>query len=140
MVSVKRALDLAKGYRGRANTQKNIARRRVDKAMEHAYVGRKLKKRNMRSLWIERLNAGVRHYGLSYGKFMHAMKVKNVGLDRKVMAQLAAEEPLSFRYLVNLVAGRQVDNKPLHGIPALRQDHNDAHRRAMAGSTLTQLK
>ena len=130
MVSVKRALELAKRYRGRANTQKNIARRRVDKAMEHAYVGRKLKKREMRSLWIERLNAGVRYYGFNYSRFIHALKTMNVTLDRKVLSQLAAEEPLSFKYLATMAAGKPQGRDPLHGIPALLQRQREERARS----------
>ena len=85
----KRLLDQAKGYRGRRKNTIRVARQAVEKAGQYAYRDRKVKKRNFRALWIQRINAAVRAEGLTYSQFMHGAKLAGIELDRKVMADLA---------------------------------------------------
>lgn len=75
----------------------------VDKALAYAYVGRKQKKRDYRSLWIVRINAGVHEHGLTYGRFISALKKHNIELNRKVLADLAMNEPAAFKAIVEKV-------------------------------------
>ncbi len=96
----KRILKAAKGFYGKRKNVYTVAKNVVEKGQTYAYVGRKLKKREYRSLWIARINAAVREEGLTYSEFIHKLNQKNVGLDRKVLADLAMNEPESFRKLV----------------------------------------
>ena len=96
----KRLLDQAKGYYGRRKNTIRIARQAVEKAGQYAYRDRKVKKRNFRSLWIQRINAAVREEGLTYGKFIHGTKLAGIELDRKVMADLAMNEPEVFKGVI----------------------------------------
>lgn len=96
----KKILKLAKGYRGRANSCFRIAIEKVEKALRYAYRDRRAKKRNFRALWIQRINAGTRQYGLPYSRFMDGLKKAGIALDRKVLADIAAREPESFKSLV----------------------------------------
>ncbi len=96
----KRILDQAKGYYGRRKNTIRIARQAVEKAGQYAYRDRKVKKRSFRALWIQRINAAVRAEGLTYGQFMHALKLTGVTLDRKVLADLAMHEAGAFSALV----------------------------------------
>eukprot|EP00884_Botryococcus_braunii_P022313 jgi/Botrbrau1/8766/Bobra.0330s0002.1 len=96
-------LHLAKGFRGRAKNCIRVARERVEKALQYAYRDRKVKKRDMRSLWIQRTNAAARQFGMPYSTFMHGLKEQNIQLNRKTLAELAVEEPYSFQTLVNQV-------------------------------------
>src|SRR5204862_4366955 len=93
----KRILDQAKGYYGRRKNTIRIARQAVEKAGQYAYRDRKVNKRSFRALWIQRINAAVREAGLTYGRFMHGVKLAGIELDRKVMADLAMNEPQAFR-------------------------------------------
>ena len=86
----------AKGYFGRRKNVHTVAKNAVEKAMQYAYIGRKQKKRNFRSLWIQRINAGVREYGMSYSTFMGALK-KGIIINRKVLADLAMNHPVAFQ-------------------------------------------
>ena len=88
----KRILDQAKGYYGRRKNTIRIARQAVEKAGQYAYRDRKVKKRSFRGLWIQRINAAVRAEGLTYGVFMHGIKLAGIELDRKVLADLAMNE------------------------------------------------
>ena len=88
----KRILDQAKGYYGRRKNTIRIARQAVEKAGQYAYRDRKVKKRSFRALWIQRINAAVRAEGLTYGQFIHALKLANIDLDRKVLADIAMHE------------------------------------------------
>ncbi|MFM7027892.1 MAG: 50S ribosomal protein L20 [Chakrabartia sp.] len=88
----KRILKDAKGYYGRRKNTIRIARQAVEKAGQYAYRDRKAKKRTFRALWIQRINAAVRAEGLTYGQFMHGLKLAGVELDRKVLADLAMNE------------------------------------------------
>lgn len=92
----KRVLKLAEGFRGRRGNCYKLAKRAVQKALLLAYKGRKLKKRDFRSLWIVRINAAVRIDGMSYSTFIAGCKKANVGLDRKVLADIAARDPKTF--------------------------------------------
>jgi len=147
----KRVVKMAKGYRGRSNNTFRAAIRRVEKAMQYAYRDRKVKKRNMRKLWIQRINAAVRQHGMSYSKFIDSMakiggggrttvdsfdgeldgdgdgddwetvennledeeqkeeKEKGIILNRKVLAELASNEPFSFKAVVDVV--KMMDNE-----------------------------
>lgn len=99
----KRILDQAKGYYGRRKNTIRIARQAVEKAGQYAYRDRKVKKRSFRALWIQRINAGVREMGFTYSTFMHAYTESGFTLDRKVLADLAMNEPESFKVIVNQV-------------------------------------
>ncbi|WP_205479889.1 50S ribosomal protein L20 [Sphingomonas arenae] len=96
----KRLLEQAKGYYGRRKNTIRIARQAVEKAGQYAYRDRKVKKRSFRALWIQRINAAVRVEGLTYGQFMHALKLTGVDLDRKVLADMAMHEGAAFAALV----------------------------------------
>ncbi len=96
----KKVLKLAKGYWMTRHKQFKKAKEAVLHAGEYAFVGRKLKKRDFRELWIVRLNAAVRTLGLTYNQFIHLLKEKKVGLDRKVLSQLAVEHPQVFENIV----------------------------------------
>ena len=95
-----RILKDAKGYYGRRKNTIRIARQAVEKAGQYAYRDRKVKKRSFRALWIQRINAAVRMEGLTYGQFMHGLKLAGVELDRKVLADIAVREPQTFQGLV----------------------------------------
>jgi large subunit ribosomal protein L20 len=99
----KKILGLAKGYRGRSSTNYRIALERVEKALRYAYRDRRNRKRDFRALWIQRINAGVREHGLTYSRFIAGMKKAGIELDRKVLADIAAREPASFKALVERV-------------------------------------
>jgi large subunit ribosomal protein L20 len=96
----KKVLEQAKGYYGRRKNTIRIAKQAVEKAGQYAYRDRKVKKRNFRALWIQRINAAVRLEGLTYGQFMHGLKLAGVELDRKVLADLAMHEGASFSTIV----------------------------------------
>jgi len=98
----KKIIKLAKGYRGRANRCFTVAKHRVQKARQYAYRDRKVKKREFRSLWIQRINAACRMYGLPYSKFMSKLVKSDITLNRKVLADLAVSEPLSFKSVVEI--------------------------------------
>ncbi len=99
----KRILKQAKGYFGRRKNVYTVAKNAVEKAMVYAYRDRKQKKRNFRSLWIMRINAGARQHGLSYSQFMGKIKANNIELNRKVLADLAMNHPAAFATIVNKV-------------------------------------
>jgi large subunit ribosomal protein L20 len=96
----KRTLELAKGYYGRRKNTIRIAKQAVEKAGQYAYRDRKVKKRNFRALWIQRINAAVRMEGLTYGQFMHGLKLAGVELDRKVLADMAMHEGVVFSSII----------------------------------------
>ncbi|MBQ5953635.1 MAG: 50S ribosomal protein L20 [Lachnospiraceae bacterium] len=95
-----RTLKLAKGYYGARSKQYRIAKQTVMKALSNAYAGRKQKKRQYRSLWIARINAAARLNGLSYSKLMYGLKLANVDLNRKVLADIAVNDAEGFTKLV----------------------------------------
>ena len=93
----------AKGYYGARKNVYRVATQAVTKAGQYAYRDRKQKKRNFRSLWITRINAGVREHGMSYSEFMHKCTQKEIGLNRKVLADLAMNHPDTFKAVVDSV-------------------------------------
>ena len=95
----KKVLALAKGFRGRRKNNITTANAAVDRSMQYAYTGRKLKKRNFRALWIQRINAACRLHGLTYSRFISGLTRAGVELDRKVLADLAVREPDAFKAL-----------------------------------------
>ena len=97
----KKIIDAAKGYRGRRKNTFRIANQAVEKAGQYAYIGRKLKKRQFRALWIQRINAAVRLHGMTYATFMGAMSKAGIAIDRKVLADLAMHEPDAFKAIVD---------------------------------------
>ena len=101
----KRILDQAKGYYGRRKNTIRIARQAVEKAGQYAYRDRKVKKRSFRALWIQRINAAVRAEGLTYGQFMHGLKLAGVDLDRKVLADIAMHEGDAFKAIIAQARG-----------------------------------
>ena len=101
----KRILEQAKGYYGRRKNTIRIAKQAVEKAGQYAYRDRKVKKRSFRALWIQRINAAVRAEGLTYGQFMHGLKLAGVDLDRKVLADIAMHEGEAFRAIVAQARG-----------------------------------
>ena len=96
----KKVLKLAKGYRGARSRTFKVAKQAVTKAGQYAYRDRRVKKRTFRSLWIVRINAAARANGLSYSVFMNALKKANIDLDRRVLADMAAEDEKTFADLV----------------------------------------
>ena len=99
----KKVMKQAKGFFGRRKNVWTVAKNAVEKAMVYAYRDRKQKKRNFRALWIMRINAGARLHGLSYSQFMGKVKAANIELNRKVLADLAANHPEAFTAIVNQV-------------------------------------
>jgi len=93
----KRILKAAKGFYGKRKNVYTVAKNVLEKGLTYRYVGRKLKKRDYRALWIVRINAAVRAEGLTYSEFMHKLHEKGIGLDRKVLADLAMNEPETFK-------------------------------------------
>jgi large subunit ribosomal protein L20 len=99
----KKILKLAKGYRGTKSKLYRSAKESVERGLNFAYTGRKLKKRDFRSLWIVRIGAAARLNGLNYSQFMHGLKVAGIELDRKVLADLAVNQPAAFTELAGQV-------------------------------------
>ena len=99
----KNLMKLAKGYFGRRKNVWTVAKNAVEKGLVYAYSGSKQKKRNFRSLWITRINAGTRQYGMSYSQFMGAVHKSGVELNRKVLADLAMNHPEAFKAVVDSV-------------------------------------
>ena len=96
----KRILKQAKGFYGKRKNVYTVAKNVMEKGLTYMYVGRKLKKREYRTLWIARINAAVREEGLTYSQFIHLLNEKGISLDRKILADLAMNEPESFKQLV----------------------------------------
>ena len=96
----KKIIKMAKGYRGRAKNCFRIAIQRVEKALQYAYRDRRTKKRDLRALWIQRINAATRQHDLVYSKFINGLKKAKIDLDRKVLADLAVREPDTFAKIV----------------------------------------
>jgi large subunit ribosomal protein L20 len=107
----KKILKLAKGYRGTKSKLYRSAKESVERGLNFAYTGRKLKKRDFRSLWIVRIGAAARLNGLNYSQFMHGLKLAGIELDRKILADLAANEPPAFAELATQ-AKTSLQNKP----------------------------
>ncbi|MCX7377190.1 MAG: 50S ribosomal protein L20 [Alphaproteobacteria bacterium] len=96
----KKVLDASKGFVGRSSTNYRIALERLEKSLQYAYRDRKVKKRDFRSLWIQRINAAVREHGMTYSKFIAALKASGIEMDRKVLAAIAYDDPASFGEIV----------------------------------------
>lgn len=96
----KKVIKLAKGSRGRAKNTFRAAIQRVERDLQYAYRDRRTRKRDFRSLWIQRINAGARQHGLTYSLFMSGLKKAEIDLDRKILAELAVSEPAAFEALV----------------------------------------
>ncbi|MEY2587586.1 MAG: hypothetical protein RLY11_1435 [Bacteroidota bacterium] len=99
----KRILKQAKGFFGKRKNVYTVAKNVLEKGLTYSYVGRKLKKRDYRKLWIVRINAAVREEGLTYSEFINKLKVKGIELDRKVLADMAMNNAESFKSLVQSV-------------------------------------
>lgn len=99
----KKVMKMAKGYFGRRKNVWTVAKNAVEKGLTYAYGDRKDKKRNFRALWIQRINAGVREHDMSYSEFMGKLKSNNIELNRKVLADLALNNPEAFKAIVNKV-------------------------------------
>lgn len=100
----RRIVKQAKGYYGTRSRNYRTAMDAIIKAMSYAYRDRRQRKRQMRRLWIARINAATRQHGMSYSKFVHAMKANNIELNRKILADLAITEPQSFEYLIKALS------------------------------------
>ena len=98
----KKILKMAKGFRGGRSRLIRSAKETVARALKYAYRDRKVRKREFRKLWIQRINAAVRQHGLSYSRFMNGLKLANIDLDRKVLAGLAATDPEAFARLCEM--------------------------------------
>jgi large subunit ribosomal protein L20 len=99
----KKVLNMAKGYWGSRSKVFTVAKNTVEKGLQYAYRDRKVKKREFRGLWIQRINAGARQYGISYSQFIGKLAVKNIGLNRKVLADLAMNHPEAFKAVIDAV-------------------------------------
>jgi large subunit ribosomal protein L20 len=111
----RKVLDQAKGYRGTKHSSYKRAKEQVWKSGVYAYEGRKQRKRDFRALWIQRINAGAREQGLSYSKFIHGLKLAEIDVDRKILADLAVTEPEIFAAIVaqskNALDGKPVERR-----------------------------
>jgi large subunit ribosomal protein L20 len=114
----KKVLDLSKGYVGRSSTNYRIAMERLEKALRYAYRDRRVKKREFRALWIQRINAAVRAEGLTYSRFIAGVKQAGIEMDRKVLAAIAYDDPTSFSEIVNAVKGVIAAEAPTAEAPA----------------------
>ncbi|MFA9289628.1 MAG: 50S ribosomal protein L20 [Solirubrobacteraceae bacterium] len=99
----KKLLKQAKGYFGKRKNVWTVAKNAVEKGLTYAYRDRKSNKRNFRALWIQRINAGAREYGLSYSRFMDALTKNNIDINRKVLADLAMNNPEAFKAIIEKV-------------------------------------
>jgi large subunit ribosomal protein L20 len=99
----KRILKQAKGFYGKRKNVYTVAKNVLEKGLTYRYVGRKLKKREYRALWIARINAAVRAEGLTYSRFIHLLNEKGIALDRKMLADIAMNEPETFKKLIDSV-------------------------------------
>lgn len=97
----KKVLKAAKGYYGRRKSTIRVAKQAVEKAGQYAYRDRKARKRNFRSLWIQRINAAVREHGMTYGRFIDGLNKAEIAVDRKVLSDIAIHEPAAFKALVD---------------------------------------
>ena len=101
-----RVLKLAKGYRGARSNQYRVAKQSVMRALTSSYAGRKERKRQFRQLWIARINAAARMNGLSYSKMMHGLKVANIDINRKMLAEMAVNDADGFKTLAELAKSK----------------------------------
>ena len=101
-----KVLKLAKGYWGAKSKHYKMANEQVMKSLQYAYVGRRLKKRDFRQLWIARISAGCKMNGMNYSTFMHGLKLANVDINRKMLAELAVNDKAAFTQLTELAKGK----------------------------------
>ena len=99
----KKVIKMAKGYRGRSNNNYRLALLRVEKGLQYAYRDRRNRKRDFRRLWIQRINAGARLHGLTYGTFVHGLKRAGIEIDRKMLADITVRDPEVFKAIVDRV-------------------------------------
>ena len=102
----KKVIDAAKGYYGRRKNVFRVAKQAVDKARQYAYRDRRVRKRDFRSLWIQRINAAVRDHGITYSQFIFALSKTDFDLDRKILSEIAISEPETFNEIVNAVKAK----------------------------------
>ncbi len=98
----KRVLKLAKGFRGASGNLYRVAKESVDRALNYAYRDRRVKKREFRKLWIARINAAVRANGINYSQFINGLKKANIDIDRKILSELAINNPKNFSELITI--------------------------------------
>lgn len=101
-----KVFKLAKGYFGAKSKQFRAANEQVARSLRYAYIGRRLRKRDFRKLWIARINAAVRPYGLSYSRFINGLKLADVNVNRKILADLAVNDPTAFGKIVELAKSK----------------------------------
>jgi large subunit ribosomal protein L20 len=99
----KKVVDASKGFVGRSSTNYRIALERLEKSLQYAYRDRRVKKREFRGLWIQRINAAVREHGLTYSRFVHGLDRAGIEMDRKVLAAIAYDDPATFAEVVKKV-------------------------------------
>ena len=99
----KKDLKAVKGQWGRRKNTIIVARQAIEKAMQYAYRDRRNKKREFKSLWMQRINAGVREYKMSYSEFMNGIKKANINIDRKILADLAKNNPSTFKFIIDKI-------------------------------------
>ena len=99
----KKIIKQAKGYRGRSKNVFRIAVEKVEKGLQYAYRDRRTKKRSFRGLWILRINAGVREHGMSYSQFINGIKKAEIDIDRKILADIAKNNPTTFKFIVDKI-------------------------------------
>ena len=96
----KKVFEFTKGHRGRRKNVFRVAIQSMDKALQYAYRDRRVKKRDFRGLWIQRINAGVREHGLTYSTFINGLKKANIEINRKILSEIAFHEPVAFKVIV----------------------------------------
>ena len=106
----KKVLKQSKGFVGRSSTNYRIAIERLEKSLQYAYRDRRVKKREFRALWIQRINAAVREHGITYSRFIHALQATGIEMDRKVLAAIAYDDPASFSKIVKAVQATMAAN------------------------------
>jgi len=99
----KKVLKQSKGFVGRSSTNYRIALERLEKSLQYAYRDRRVKKREFRALWIQRINAAVREHGMTYSRFINGLKLSGIEMDRKVLSAIAYDDPASFAEVVKKV-------------------------------------
>lgn len=128
-----RTFKMTKGFTGRNKNIITAATARLEKSLQYAYVGRKLKKRENRSVWIQQINAGTREHGLQYSTFVRGLAESNVALNRKMLSELAATEPHSFYGLVLHVKSLGVEQRRQAKIKQNREAKKEAEATLLAG-------
>merc|ERR1712086_128167 len=122
MAKKDKILALATGFRGRAKNVLRVARNRVEKALQYQYRDRRNKKRDMRSLWIQRVNAASREHDMTYSQLVHGLKEADVGLNRKMLQELAMYEPLSFQQVAQLAREAHLAKADSPGVITVSKD------------------